>query len=105
VLYLRKGNSVGISGDIRNTKKKEDYAMMTTQTYALPQDIEETINELVKLKKKIENREHTVSDIFAYTDQMSMLLTDLKIATINGQISKDTFETLKWEYIRVVEEV
>jgi len=79
--------------------------MMTTQTYALPRDVEESINELVKLKKKVESKEHTVSDVFAYTDRMSMLLTDLKIATINGEISQDMFEELKWKYICVVEEL
>lgn len=75
--------------------------MIMTTTYALPHDVEESINDLLKLKAEAESECHTVGDIFAYTDQMSMLLSELKIAAMNGQISQEKFEELKGKYIIV----
>jgi len=98
VVYLRKEKSVGISSTIRNTKEKEGYAMMTIQTYTLPQDIEESINELLRLKKEAYNPTYNFRKVMKYKSQMEILITDLKMAALDGEISQSVFEELVWEY-------
>ena len=72
--------------------------MMTIQTYTLPQDIEESINELLRLKKEAYNPTYNFRKVMKYKSQMEILITDLKMAALDGEISQSVFEELVWEY-------
>jgi hypothetical protein len=72
--------------------------MLKDVAYVLPKDIEESIQELLRLKKTASQSAYSIANVIAYKNQMELLLTDLKIAALDGEISQSVFEELVWEY-------
>jgi hypothetical protein len=72
--------------------------MLKDVAYVLPKDIEETINEVLRLKEEAYNPTYNFRKVMKYKNQMEILITDLKIAALEGEISQSVFEELVWEY-------
>ena len=72
--------------------------MLKEATYTLPIELEESINELLRLKKEAYNPTYNFRKVMKYKNQMEILITDLKMAALDGEITQSVFEELVWEY-------
>ena len=83
---------------ILSKRKRGGNNMLKDVAYVLPKDIEAAINELLRLQKEAYNPIYDFRKVMKYKNQMEILITDLKIAALEGEISQSVFEELVWEY-------
>jgi len=68
------------------------------ELYEIPDQLKKTVDELDGLRLNLERSGNKINDVIIYKNHLSMFLSDIKIALMNGDISQNAFYELKDRY-------